>query len=72
VCLFKRRNRMVYRNALFYGAFRRGCTAIPQTGVGENRKKMFSKPHRKMGLLYWGRMTSGFNTEMCNGISSIA
>jgi len=72
VCLFKCRNKMVYRYALFYGAFRRGCTVIPQTGVGENRKKMFSKPRRKMGLLYLGRKISGLDTEMCNSISGIA
>ena len=34
VCLFKCRNKRVYRNALSCGAFRRGCAAIPQTGVG--------------------------------------
>lgn len=71
MCLFKRRNRMVYRNALFYGAFRRGCTAIPQTGVGGNRKKMFYKPHRKMGLLFFSfseENNNGFIEKMCISI----
>ena len=58
MCLLKRRDKMVYRNALFYGAFRRGCTVIPQTGVGQKPKENVLLASSKDGAFIVGKDSS--------------